>query len=146
MLVVDLEDLAVAVVRAESAVLEVKEWDINKLELTENLEETQLPVQPEVVELHLLMLMVDMVETVVTVVSEELAELVVTAVHGVLLEALVRQVQPVALEQQELLVVLDSTWVVKLVQQRKILVPVVPVVMEETLVVAEVLVVLQAHT
>ena len=146
MLLVALEELAVEAVLAESAVLAVKEKDINKLELTEKLEEMQLPVQPVVAELHLIILMLDMVATAVTVVSEELEELVVTVVHGVLLEVLVQQVRLVVLERQELLAVLDSIWEIKLVLTNKIPGLLVAVVVAETQVVAEVLEVHQVHT
>ena len=122
---------------------EEKEKDINKLELTEKLEEMQLPVQPEWW----------------TsnhpnagyggdggMVSEVLAELVVTVVHGVLLEAQVRQVTLVVLEQQELLAVLDLIWEIKLVPTHKIPELLVTAEVAETQVVAEALVAQQAHT
>ena len=90
-------------------------------------------------------LKLDTVATVVTVASEELAELVVAVVHGVLLEALVQQVQPVALELLELKVV--QVWFHQVIQTEAITqVPQELVVLEETLEVAETLVVLLDNT
>ena len=102
MLLVVLAVLVVEAVPVESAVLAVKEKDINKLELTEKLEEMQLPVQPVVAELHLHILMLDMVATAVTVGSEELEELVGTVVQGVRLDRLHHQLRIHYLHHQNL--------------------------------------------